>query len=93
MTTHEFRKKVTFVIVSFILLGVGWYGNEWYRHNFDKQEDRRVKLSGFQFISPLLDVELPEGYNVGHEPIPFKYKIKKFVDLQINSGKGEESAV
>lgn len=51
-----------------------------------KLKERRVKTGGFQFISPLLDVELPEGFNANAEPIPFKYKILQYVQQLINSG-------
>lgn len=34
----------------------------------------------FRFTSPLLDVALPEGVTIRNEPIPFRYKIKSYVD-------------
>lgn len=34
----------------------------------------------FRFTSPLLDVALPEGVSIRNEPIPFRYKIKSYVD-------------
>ena len=78
--------------VSALLIGVGWYTNDWYERNFIPTE-KQIKRSGFKFISPLLDVELPEGYDCRHEPIPFKYKINKFVDQQLKSGKVREMSV
>lgn len=48
---------------------------------------------GVRFTSPLLDVELPEGFRIDHEPIPFKYKVKEFVQRQIGSGKAQRISV
>jgi len=93
MTGQTVKKIISFVIVPLLLIGAGWYAHGWYQRGFDKAEGRRVKMKGFQFVSPLLDVELPEGYNVRREPIPFKYKIKKFVEEQIETGKVREMSV
>jgi beta-lactamase class A len=94
MTRITAGKIFSFIVAPLLLFCAGWYAHEWYyKHIFNKSEDRRIKLSGYQFISPLIDVELPEGYNVRHEPIPFKYKIKNFVDQQIKSGKVREMSV
>ena len=56
---------------------------------------RRVyaKAKGFRFTSPLLDVELPEGMTVNSEPLPFRYKVKAFIDVQIKKGRAREIAV
>ncbi|MBI5634611.1 MAG: serine hydrolase [Nitrospirae bacterium] len=42
-------------------------------------------MQGFRFTSPLLDVEMPEGVAIGHEPIPFKYKVREFVQKQLDT--------
>jgi len=93
MTGQTGKKIVFLVIVPLLLIGAGWYAHGWYHRCFDKFENRRIKLKGFQFVSPLLDVELPEGYSVKHEPIPFKYKLKKFVEQQLQAGKVREMSV
>lgn len=92
MTRQPIRKIICFSLVSVLLIAVGWYANVYYaNHSF--HADKRIKLRGFKYISPLLDVELPEGYGVRHEPIPFKYKVKQFVDRQIKSGKVKDLSV
>jgi len=92
MAMQPVRKIICFSLVSVLLIGVGWYANVYYaNHAF--RADKRIKLRGFKYISPLLDVELPEGYSVRHEPIPFKYKVKQFVDQQIKSGKVKDVSV
>jgi beta-lactamase class A len=82
-----------FIIAALLLIAAGWYAHGWYHRCTDTARDRRIKLQGFHFVSPLLDVELPEGYGVGREPIPFKYKIKAFVDQELKSGKVRELSV
>lgn len=85
---HRKLFRVTiYISLSFLLTGIGWYAHVWYQHHVESTSDRRVRLTGYRFISPLLDVELPEGYGVRHEPIPFKYKIKSFIDQQLKTGK------
>lgn len=86
-------KIIIFVAAPLLLFSAGWYAHGWYQRHFDNTESRRVKLKGFHFVSPLLDVELPEGYNVRHEPIPFKYKINEFVELQVSAGNVREMSV
>jgi len=93
MTRQTLKTIVSFIIVPILLIGAGWYAHGWYQRYFDTAKDRRVKLKGFQFVSPLLDVELPEGYSVRREPIPFKYKVKKFVEQQLQSGKIRDMSV
>jgi beta-lactamase class A len=75
-----------------LLIGAGWYANNLHTRYFHHAA-KPVKQRGFQFISPLLDVELPEGYNVRNEPIPFKHKIVKFVEQQIQSGKVHDMSI
>lgn len=70
-----------------LLFCAGWHGHGWYKRHYDCDKHRRVRLAGFHFISPLIDVELPEGYSISREPIPFKSKIKEFVQRQIDSGR------
>jgi len=86
--------KKTFSVLVLLGLGFcsGWYADVWYEKHFHPL-GKTVHRSGFRFISPLLDVELPEGYNVRNEPIPFKHKVKELVDQQIKSGKVREMSV
>lgn len=93
MTRQTATKTGIYLITAVLLLSTGWYANTWYEHRYGNYKDRRVKLNGFEFTSPLLDVELPEGYNIRHEPIPFKYKIEKLIRQQIASEKNLEVAV
>lgn len=90
---HIICKVMLYVCGALLLISAGWQLQIWYSRHYTHQEDRRVKLSGFQFVSPLLDVELPEGYGVRHELIPFKYKVKQYVDRQISSGAVTEMSV
>jgi beta-lactamase class A len=92
MTKQPVRKVICFSLVSVLLIGIGWFARGYYTRHFHGSV-RQIKLSGFQYISPLLDVELPEGFAVGHEPIPFKYKVKQFVDEQVKSGKINDMSV
>jgi beta-lactamase class A len=93
MSGQTANKTVSFMIAALLLVGAGWYAHGWFHRCFNTANDRRIKLKGFQFVSPLLDVELPEGYGVGREPIPFKYKVKGFVEQQIKSGTVKEMSV
>jgi len=73
-------------------MGVGWLGHAWY-HHLDKKEQRTARMKGFQFTSPLLDVELPEGMSISHERIPFKSKIESFVELLVRNGRAASVSV
>lgn len=86
MSRFTLRHSATYLVVPALLVGIGWYASSWYHHNYDCEQHRRVRLEGFRYISPLLDVELPEGVSVSQEPIPFKFKIKDFVQKQIDAG-------
>jgi len=92
MARQAVNKIFSFVVLPALLIVTGWYANDWYERNF-RHGYKQIKQSGFQFISPLLDVELPEGYGVRHEPIPFKHKLVKFVNQQIQSGKVRDMSV
>ena len=84
MAKQPVRKIVCFLLASVLLIGIGWYANIYFTKHVHTP-DKQIKLSGFKYISPLLDIELPEGYSVRHEPIPFKHKILQFVDQQKKS--------
>lgn len=82
-----------YLVIALLLVCSGWQANDWYRCHYVDHKHRRVKAAGFRFTSPLLDVELPEGLRVNHELIPFEYKIKEFVQGQIDSGKAQRISV
>jgi beta-lactamase class A len=90
---RKISRYMVYFILSSLLVGVGWYAHDWYQRRVDTAAHRRVHLPGYRFISPLLDVELPEGYGIRHEPIPFKYKIKEFVDSQLKTGRVRDITV
>ena len=86
MKPPDFRRIFPYLLIPLLLVGE-WYIHDWYHYRFGPPADRRVRLSGFRFISPLVDVELPEGYGVRREPIPFRRKIKELVQRQIDGGR------
>ena len=93
MDLLNFRRILSYLVAALLLLGSGWQAHDWYhRHHVDHKE-RRIKAKGFRFTSPLLDVELPEGFRVDQEPIPFKYRVKEFIQSQIDSGKAQRVSV
>lgn len=80
------------IILAALMLALGWYTHGWY-HKHSSGINRTVRLGNYRFISPLLDVELPEGYDARREPIPFKNTIKKYIDSQIKEGKIKNASV
>jgi beta-lactamase class A len=93
MNQGNFSRVILYLGGALLLFALGWQAHTWYQRHSIHQEHRRVKQAGFKYTSPLLDVELPEGYRVNSEPIPFKYKIKAFVEKQIQSGQVADMAV
>jgi len=92
MTRQTVIKVFYFLLLPPIFICSGWFSNDWFRiHN--QPAEKRIIQSGFRYISPLLDVELPEGYNFQHEPIPFKQKVNTFIENQIQTGKVREMSV
>ncbi len=81
------------LVAAILLFGAGWYAHGRFYCQYKLQKDRRVVAQGFRFTSPLLDVELPEGVVIGDEPIPFKYKIKAYIQRQTDAGKVHAVAV
>jgi len=88
-----YRQVFSYLAVAILLFGAGWYTHGRYYGCSKPRKDRRVVLQGFRFTSPLLDVELPEGVVIGDEPNPFKYKIKEFIQRQIDAGQVRKVAV
>lgn len=93
MTRPLTVKIIYFVVVATTLISIGWYANSWYRAHFSAIRDKRVTQKGFMFISPLIDVELPEGYDVRQQPIYFKNEISKIVKQYVDSGLVQEVSV
>lgn len=93
MTTERMKSAAARFAVAAVLIAIGWYSHMWYHLKFELHSHRRVALKGFRFTSPLLDVELPEGLKVNSEPIPFKYKIRSYVEQQINNGRLTDASV
>ena len=84
MNRPGFRSVILYLSAAALLTGSGWYAHDWYhRHYSNHNKHRRVKAAGFRFTSPLLDVELPEGFRINSEPIPFKYKVKELPVLML----------
>lgn len=86
------KKISVFLVLPALLIGTGWYASNWY-HNINAIEERRIHLKGYEFISPLIDVELPEGYNVRRGPISFKNKVIKHIKEQTDSGQVQEVSI
>lgn len=92
-TRHNAARRLGFLLLAVILVGVGWMSHAWYQVQFAAKKDRVVRQKGFRFTSPLLDVELPEGYSLTQEPIPFKYKIKTYVNFIKENGLISDASV
>lgn len=63
----------------------GWFAHKWYATQFAGSLQRQAGSKGYEFTSPLLDVELPEGINIKAEPHPFKYKIEALIIKEIKN--------
>ncbi len=92
MSRRPIVRAATFVALGLVLFGFGWYAHAWQRRA-DRLAERRVRLAGFRLVSPLLDVELPEGYQVDREPISFRGELVDFVEAQVRAGRVSEMSV
>jgi len=79
--------------VSLALVGIGWIASDLYHRRGSLPASRRVGLGGYRFVSPLLDVEMPGGWAVNQEPIPFRHQVERFVEEQIESRTVRDMAV
>lgn len=93
MNKLHVRQSLVFVIAATLAAGAGWYAHTWYSHHLENHSPRRVYLKGYEFTSPLLDIELPEGFTIDNEPLPFKYKIVSFINQKVDSGQVKNVAV
>lgn len=87
-----FHRGTLFTIALILAATAGWQAHKWQYHSSHLQE-RRVVMKGYEFTSPLLDVELPEGVNIDYEPQPFKYKVRAFIKERIAAGQAKNIAV
>jgi len=87
------RHILLFVIAALLAGCAGWYAHIWYSLHTNAHASRRVALKGYEFTSPLLDVELPKGVNIDSEPIPFKYIIEAYIKKAVDSGQARNVAV
>ena len=87
------RQVLLYLLVATLAAVTGWYAHAWYVRHQEPHGERRVVLKGYQFTSPLLDVELPEGFTINSEPLPFKYKIEAFIRKKIDEGQVKSVAV
>jgi beta-lactamase class A len=85
MAKHSARQLFTYLVMPALLMAIGWFAHNWSAHH-GYHSFKRFRQGQYRFISPLLDVEMPEGYSVGHEPIPFKRRVDAYVQEQIRSG-------
>lgn len=81
----EARAKRTIgrAAVAMLLVAAGWSGHALLRRAAPRDRVSRLRAPGFRLVSPLLDVELPEGYDVRRQPHPFKPRIVRLVDEAI----------
>ncbi len=88
-----FRQGLLLLITAILAVSAGWYAHTWYVRHYEDHAQRRIIIKGYEFTSPLLDVELPEGLTIDNEPHPFKYKIVSFIKKKIASGQAREVSV
>ncbi|HET8733036.1 MAG TPA: serine hydrolase, partial [Anaeromyxobacteraceae bacterium] len=72
---------------SAAIFAAGWQARARLGRPGPEARDRRVRQGGTRLVSPLLDVELPEGFGVEREPIPFKYKVERLVAERTSAGR------
>lgn len=93
MSNRAALRALVVAAAGVALYGAGWGSHVWRQRAGERLRDRRVRLSGFRLVSPLLDVELPQGYSVDREPIPFRPKIVQFIEGQVRAGRVIEMSV
>jgi beta-lactamase class A len=88
--------SVKIIVLSFCasvcLVAIGWFAHSSHCAKRPLKE-RRVKAQGFRLTSPLLDVELPEGFSVNSEPLSFKHKVTDFVTQQTDGTRVQNISV
>lgn len=87
-------RRVVLLMFAAISAGImGWHAHKWYVRHYGDHSQRRVVLKGYEFTSPLLDVELPEGVDIKSEPQPFKYKIEELINEKIKKQQAKSVSV
>ena len=87
------RQAFLFTLIAVAAGSAGWYAHEWHARHSENRKHRWVASRGYEFTSPLLDVELPEGITIDAEPQPFRYKVAAFVKKVEESGQANQVAV
>lgn len=87
------RRAAALAAAALAVFALGWGAGEWWARGEGPRESRRVRYGKLRLVSPLLDVELPPGYTVRHEPIPFQFKVRRFVEEQIAAGRVRDMSV
>jgi beta-lactamase class A len=90
--TTRTRAVIRFA-AAILLVAIGWFGHALLHRTVAPARDRRVRAPRASLVSPLLDVELPEGYDVRREPIPFKAHIQVIVDRALATGRARQVSV
>jgi beta-lactamase class A len=86
-------RPLALFFAGLVVFALGWISHARLDGRVGRLGDRHVRAGGFRLVSPLLDVELPEGFGVEREPIPFRAKVARFVDEQVRSGRVREMSV
>lgn len=87
-------RQIWILLVSVIVACCcGWYAHKWYSAQYGSIPQRLIHSKGYEFTSPLLDVELPEGMSIDREPHPFKHKIREFVENKIANKQAKSISV
>lgn len=79
--------------VALLLLAAGWIASDLFHRRAAPQSYRRARRAGFRLVSPLLDVEMPAGWSVSAEAIPFEHKVQARVSEMLDAGRVRSMAV
>lgn len=79
MPLTQVQRTTAKVAAALLLFAAGWLARGAYQRLVARESGHLVRAGGFRFISPLLDVSLPEGVDVRQEPIPFKREVEGLV--------------
>lgn len=93
MSRRSLARILLLALWSAALVAAGWQARARLGRPGAEARERRVRQGGTRLTSPLLDVELPEGYGVEREPIPFKYKVERFVAERTRDGRVRSMSV
>lgn len=74
------KRTIGLAAIAMLLVAAGWSGHALLRPATPGDRVKRLRAPRLRLVSPLLDVELPEGYDVRRQPHPFKPRIARLVD-------------